>query len=189
MRTRRLLIDVDEVLADFQTPFFEAVHRLFGRKLSAEDCEVWDCFSLLGKEEAKAVIAEIEKPGWCSALKPKPGAKDAIKHLRGWMDIYAVTSPFPSKTWVHERDQWLRDHFDFAGRNDIVHTGAKHVVHGDAFLDDNPEHVLNWMREYPGRIAMLWDIPNTRKLLMDDLRVRNWEELITRLEFSLKPVA
>jgi 5'(3')-deoxyribonucleotidase len=186
-KRRRLLIDVDEVLADFQTPFFEAVHRLFGRKLSAEDCQVWDCFSLLGKDEALAVIAEIEKPGWCTALQPRPGAQEAIKHLRGWMDIYAVTSPFPSKTWVHEREAWLRQHFDFTGK-DIVHTRSKYVVKGDAFLDDNPDHVAHWQDEHSGAVAMLWHIPNTRLLGHDDIRVRSWEEVITRLEYRLKPV-
>ena len=181
MRKRRLLSDVDEVLADFQGPFFETVHRLFGRKLGPEDCQVWDCFSLLGVEEKQAVFTEIEKPGWCAALKPKPGAQEAIERVRSFMDVYAVTSHFPtSKTWVHERDEWLKEHFNFTGK-DIVHTSAKYLVKGDAFLDDNPSHVVRWGEEHPDGLAMLWHIPNTRKLGHDDLRVRGWDEVIAKV--------
>ena len=186
IKRRRFLVDVDEVLADFQAPFFEAVHRLLGRKLRAEDCEVWDCFTLLEEGELKLVINEIEKPGWCAALSPKTGAKDALDKIRTTMDVYAVTSPFPSKTWVHERDEWLKQHFNFTGK-DIVHTRAKYLVRGDAFLDDNPDHVTHWASEHPGSLAMLWDLPNTRALPMEDMRVRSWGEVLARLAALPRP--
>lgn len=111
---KSLLVDVDEVLADFQTPMFQALEDLYGRRARAEECEVWDCFSLMSAHEKKGVFAIIEQPGWCYALKPKPGAQEFIKGLRLCMDVVAVTSHFPSsRTWVHERDNWLVDQFGF----------------------------------------------------------------------------
>jgi 5'(3')-deoxyribonucleotidase len=178
---KRLLVDVDEVLADFQTPMFEALYELYGRRASAEDCEVWDCFSLMSPNEKKGVFSIIEHPGWCRALKPKDGAIEAIARLRELVDVYAVTSHFPtSRTWVHERDEWLQDHFKFDRRH-IVHTSSKFIISGDAFLDDNPDHVMSWLRENPTGLAMLWHIPNTRNLGFDHLRVKAWDEVVEEI--------
>jgi 5'(3')-deoxyribonucleotidase len=178
---KRLLVDVDEVLADFQTPMFDALYELYGRRASAEECEVWDCFSLMTPNEKKGVYSIIEHPGWCAALKPKGGAIEAIHQLREMVDVFAVTSHFPtSRTWVHERDTWLQDHFGFNRRN-IVHTSSKYICTGDAFLDDNPSHITEWRAVHPQGLAMLWHIPNTRKLGFDDIRVRSWGEVIERV--------
>ncbi len=181
MRKLRLLVDVDEVLVDFQTPMFDALYDLYGRRLKPEDCEVWDCFSMMTPNEKKGVFSIIEHPGWCAALKPTPGSQEAITTLRGLVDVYAVTSHFPtSRTWVHERDTSLKKLFDFTGK-DIVYTSAKYLVKGDAFLDDNPSHLVRWGEEHPDGLAMLWHIPNTRKLGHDDLRVHGWDEVIAKI--------
>jgi 5'(3')-deoxyribonucleotidase len=178
---KRMLVDVDEVLADFQTPMFEALYELYGRRASPDDCEVWDCFTLMTPNEKKGVFAIIEKPGWCASLKPKEGAIEGIQRLREFVDIYAVTSHFPtSRTWVHERDAWLIEHFGFE-RPFIVHTSSKFIISGDAFLDDNPGHVKAWQAANPNGLAMLWHIPNTRKLGHHDLRVKTWGEVIDRV--------
>lgn len=179
-RKNRFLVDVDEVLVDFQTPAFGLLERLHGRKLTPEDYTVWDMFTLFSEDEKKSVFAEISKPGWCRGLEPKPGAIEAIKTLRTLCDVYVVTSPFPSPTWVHERDAQLREVFGFGSR-EIIHTGAKFLVKGEFFLDDNPEHVSKWQAEHSQGDAMLWHIENTRTMGYDDVRVRTWEEVIHRV--------
>ena len=160
---------------------FDALFDLYGRRLKPEDCEVWDCFSMMTPNEKRGVYSIIEHPGWCAALKPTPGSTEAIEKLRGIVDVVAVTSHFPtSRTWVHERDTWLKQHFAFSSK-EIVHTSAKYLVGGDGILDDNPDHVTSWLREHPTGLAMLWHIPNTRKLPYDDLRVRGWTEVLDRV--------
>jgi 5'(3')-deoxyribonucleotidase len=184
-RRKRLLLDVDEVLADFQTPAFALLEKHCGRTLKPEDYEVWDMFSLFSDLERKTVFAEIEKPGFCASLPPKHGAAIAVGKLRDMVDVVAVTSHFRSSpTWVYERDKWLADYFAFKG-SEIIHTGAKACVVGEYFLDDNPMHVSAWSAEHPTGIAMLWHIPNTRKLGMDDIRMKSWDEVIARIKTTL----
>lgn len=185
MMRKRLLLDVDEVLLDFQTPMFNIAEMLFGKRLTPDDCEVWDCFTLFTPEERGAIFEHIEKPGWCRALKPKEGAQEAVVELRKLVDVYAVTSHFPSSpTWVHERDASLIEHFAFA-RGNIVHTSAKRIVSGDYLLDDNPGHVTNWADEHPDGTGMLWHIPNTRKLGFDDIRMNSWADVIARVASTI----
>jgi 5'(3')-deoxyribonucleotidase len=176
----RLLVDVDEVLADFQTPAFAVIHKITGRSYKPDDFLVWDIFGVLSDEEAQAVFDVMEQPGFCSSLQPTPGAIEAIEELREFAEIYAVTSPQHNRHWVYERTEWLLEHFKL-NKAHIIHTAAKYLVRGDAFLDDKPEHVEHWAHENPDKLAMLWHIPNTRNLGQGLLRVRSWSEVINRV--------
>lgn len=184
MSRKRLLIDVDEVLVDFQSPALALLEKHCGRRLTPLDYKVWDMFTVFTEEEKTVVFAEIGKPGFCRGLKPKEGALAAVMDLRTMVDVIAVTSHFPSPTWVHERDAQLIEDFGFK-RREIVHTSAKYLCAGTYFLDDNPAHVTAWAEEHPSGIAMLWHIPNTRLLGLDDIRMKSWDEVMHRVRSTL----
>lgn len=176
-----MLVDVDEVLADFQTPAFDAILQVTGKQYTQEDFLVWNIFEGLTEAELKAVDAILEAPGFCTSLKPKPGACRAIEVLRDFADIYAVTSPQHNRHWVYERTEWLKTFFAF-NKKEVIHAHAKYLVRGDVFLDDKPEHVQEWSKEHSDKLAMLWHIPNTRNLGQGLLRVYTWEEVIERVK-------
>ena len=114
-----------------------------------------------------------------------PGAEAGVRALREHVKVYAVTSHFPSSpTWVHERDHWLIEHFGFTGK-EIVHTSAKYLVGGDYLLDDNPSHVAAWSNEHPDGLGLLWHIPNTRTLGMDEVRMQSWDQVLDRVTSTL----
>lgn len=176
----RFLCDVDEVLADFQTPAFEVIRRITGRSYKPEDFVTWDIFDVLSDEEMKAVGDALEAPGFCSSLKPTPGAVEALWEIREYAEVYVVTSPQHNRHWVYERTEWLREHFRI-DKAHIIHTAAKYLVRGEVFLDDKPEHVANWSKENPDGHALLWHIPNTRNLGQGLVRVKTWLEVIERV--------
>lgn len=176
----RFLTDVDEVLADFQNPALDVIEQITGKRYKQDDFVVWDIFSVLTEEEFQACRVEFEKPGYCSALKPLPGAVDAIRESRKRRKVFAVTSPMHTRNWVFERTEWLGDLFKFT-RKEIIYASTKAFIRGKDYLDDNPGHVTDWKAEHPDANAMLWHIPNTRTLGLDDLRVRSWEEVLSRL--------
>lgn len=190
-RRKRMWVDADEVLFDFQTPVFEMHERLHGKKINQHSYpgDYWDMFLIFSDEERKAIFAECEKPGWCRSLKPLPGAVEAVQELRKHVDLFCVTSHFHSETWVYERDHALIDHFGFK-KAEIVYTGAKFLIGADIMLDDKPEHVLAWQAEHPDGLAMLWPIPNTRNMPLDKHRVKDWNDVIERVKaFEKKATA
>lgn len=146
-----------------------------------EDFKEWDIFSILRPEQRDIVFASIERPGFCSRLAPIPGAVEAIQKIQEFAEVIPVTYQFPSPTWVPERTEWLGRWFGFKA-NEIVFTGAKHAVVGDALLDDKPDNVRKWMQYHPEGLGMLWHIPNTRLLPHDDIRVKSWDEVISKLK-------
>jgi 5'(3')-deoxyribonucleotidase len=180
---KRIWVDVDEVLADFQSGVFGIVAHAFGRSMSAEAFtgDEWDMFKGFDPEELKLVLKECERPGFCAGLAIVPGAIEGLAKLRTIADVYAVTSHFHSQTWVFERDWWLQRYMAFE-RGNIVHTSAKHLITADACLDDKPANVLNWKAAHPHGLAMLWSIPNTRKIPnLEAYRVHDWNEVYDRV--------
>lgn len=177
----RFLTDVDEVLCDFQGPALEICADVLKRPLSLHEFKEWDIFSILTPEERAQVFPILEAEGFCSSLEPLPGAIEAIREIRKFADVFAVTSQFHSVTWVTERTKWLQDRFEMQ-KGDIVYTPTKYLVTGDAFLDDKPDHVTNWEYHHPDGLAMLWDMPNTRTLKHGGVRVYDWNQVITKLE-------
>jgi 5'-nucleotidase len=181
MKRKCLLIDVDEVLGNLQTPIFEIVYRLFGKKMTPYDYEGWDLLGTFSESEQRGIFKEMRKPGFCSSIRPTPGSVEAINELRKHVDVYPVTSPLHSRTWVSERYDWLHRHFDF-DRKAVVFTWSKFLIVGDAFLDDNPDHVTSWLEAHPGKLGMLWHLPNTRTLTeYDNVRVKSWDVVIEKV--------
>lgn len=184
MRRIELLLDVDEVLVDFQTPTFEIIEQLTGVRYTPFDFQVWDIFEAFDKETQAAIWKQIERPGWCYSLRPFPEAQAALEEMRSWtdveIDIYALTSPHHGVTWYYERVESLKKNFDIDKKH-VHQTSAKFMVGGDAFVEDNPDHCVAWRKRNPKGLAMLRDIPNTRMLGHDDIRVRNWKEIVERV--------
>lgn len=180
-----VLVDVDEVLGDFQTPALDIIAEVTGRRYQLEDFTTWDIFEVLTKEEADTVFACLKQQGFASRMVPTPGSQDFIRELSKMAKVYIVTSPFPSLTWVGERTQWVRDHFGIPSKQ-VVHTAAKYLVRGRALLDDKPEHTESWLKANPGELAMLWHIHNTRNIAHPN-RVKTWDEVLTQVEKHLCP--
>lgn len=182
MRHLELLFDVDEVLLDFQTPLFDIIEELTGVRYQAEDFQVWDIFEAFDQDTKNKIWKQIERPGWCYSLKPFRAAQAALEEFRSWgnVDIYALTSPHHGLTWYYERVEALKKHFGIDKKH-VVQTAAKHMVRGDAFVEDNPDHCLAWRNKHPKGAAMLWHVPNTRTLGHEDIRVRSWQEILDRI--------
>jgi 5'(3')-deoxyribonucleotidase len=179
------LVDVDEVLCDFQNPAFALIKEVTGMVLTPEDFDTWDIFSCLKEHEADEVFNLMEQPGFCASLQPAPGAVEFIQEMREYANVYVVTSPQHNRHWVYERTEWLRENFDLQ-KKQIIHTAAKYMVQGDAFLDDKPEHIENWSKKNPNGLAMLWHTPNTRNLGQGLLRVKTWAEVLEQVRTKSK---
>lgn len=155
-----VLLDVDGVLASFIAGALKSLKDLFGIDGTHDDIVNWHfetCFNLNAMQMAELTHA-WRQPGWCAALPPYPFAPDAVIRLREHAVVHPLTAPFNSMPWMMERDAWLSAHCGFT-RKEIVHTEAKHLVKGDVFVDDKPEHVINWQRAHPQGVAILWAQP------------------------------
>lgn len=177
----RIGVDVDGVLADFLTPAYKVIEKLFGIKVDQSKQATWDMDHVIPKGKVDDFWEHIGSYNFHSELSPFPNAEDGLNKLAQVADIYIVTSHLRSgKTWVYDRDKWLMEQFGIPRRK-IVHTVAKYTFNGIALVDDKPENVHKWQEEYPQGLGMLWDQPYNR-LVASRLRVKNWDSVVSAVE-------
>ena len=172
-----VLFDADGFLLDFITPALRIASEIVSLDkhgvinpayYKIEDFPTWDIFDTIGKEYVEACYAEYEKPGFCAAFEPYPGAVEGVREAKKIADVVVVTSPLHSPTWCHERKQSLHQHFGIP-RQDVIFASRKTLVKGRMLVDDHPSHVEAWAREnHDSNVAILWDQPyNRRHALVD----------------------
>ncbi len=178
-----VLLDCDGVLADFVSATLDLVHTLGGRRHASDEVRTWEIFDSIGTPELRErVYDRMNREGFCrDVIRPYPGAVEAIADLREHADVYVVTAPFRTATWMSERLAWLGHHFALPADH-VVFTERKQLVRGDVFVDDKPDHVRRWdagRRACTGR-AFLWDQAYNREA--DLPRLRSWAELRAAIE-------
>lgn len=192
---KRVLLDVDGVVADFRGAFYRAANVLLPRKVFAVTPPQWDISAELGlsNEEESRIYDWVRSPGYALRMEIYAGAVAGVATLRQIADVYFVTSPvrltkkdrdwynsrahisWPEITWMHDREEWLMRTFG-VDEHHVVHTSSKELICGDFFVDDKPAHVDRWAAAQPG-LALIWDQPYNRDN-QQHRRVCSWEELL-----------
>lgn len=215
-RKLTVLIDCDGVLADFQSQYLRTIEEITGERFATDVIDKWDIttcqFFVEADERHRArqvaanttgdtmkiralknlVESRIEnQEGWCANIPPYAAALRALPEIMAKHDVYVVTSPWhSSKTWMHERTHWLNGHFGISPKR-VIHAGCKKHVKGDVFIDDKPEHVLEWAdnQAYHGPRALLFTQPynrHVRKYPSNMHRAYTWEDVLGHINEQAK---
>ena len=144
---KELLLDCDGVLSEFLDDFIKVCNSVLLTSYKRSDVTDWDIVKCLNDPRLDDVLLhEVDHHDFVMNLKPLDGAVAAVRALREIHDVIIVTAPFErSKTWIPQRIEWLKKHFDISPRN-IIFTSRKELICGDVFVDDHPENVLAWSR-------------------------------------------
>lgn len=177
---RRVLLDVDGVLADFLSATFEFLRDWTGRSWTTMDLMSWEIFDhpeLLSFKERG--YEQWRTQGFCGTLQPYQGAQAAVASMQEVADVYILTSPMDSLYWVHERDAWLKQHFGI-NRKNIIHTSAKYVCSGDVLVDDRHDNIVQWLEHHPEGLGVLWAHKYNDGLALPTgaVRTASWEDLV-----------
>lgn len=191
-------IDVDGVLADFESGFAPILTRLSGVEFPLDDMNfppVWGwpvhyMEPTLGKKEARAIEnlawREVETdPLFWQTLKPIRDTQRVLSELSQRRidgdDIYFITHRFGDQAKL-QTERWLT--FMSMPNPTVLRTGDKGpVVHGlnlDCFIDDKPGNCIT-VRDYVAESA-----GSTRVYLCDRPYNRDEIENVTRVSGVLE---
>jgi 5'(3')-deoxyribonucleotidase len=191
-----ILFDADGFLLDFATPALRIASEIVSLDrhgvidptyFKVEDFIVWDFFEKIGREHERACYAEYEKPGFCAAFEPYPGAVEGVCEAKKMADVVVVTSPLHGPVWDHERRQSLLQHFGIPNK-DVIFASRKTLVKGRMLVDDNPSHIEAWAREYSAHgVGIIWDQPYNRSHIFENdawnmMRCDSWDSLLAAIE-------
>lgn len=178
-----VLLDVDGVLANFVDGALACVYEITGVRHHHDDVtgdSIEDTFNL--SDDQRAMLrAMLSVPGFCRDLLPYAEAFDGVRQLQTIANVYPVTAPFKSTTWVREREGWLHTYFGI-DRKMITHTEAKHLVTGDVFVDDKPALVRAWRHTHPTGIGVLWRRPYNDAEVGFVPHTNRWDDVVALVE-------
>lgn len=171
-----VLLDVDGVLADFESAFLHVARAVTQRQI-VRDPTHWDMTRQcgLGPDEAREVWDVIHQSRLARDLEPYPVAIESVRILAEIASVYFVTSPMEENmTWAHDRALWLKSHFGDLGQN-VISTSKKYRIHGHILVDDKPSHVEQWSETHVDSSGFLWNRPYNVEA--DLPRLRSWRDL------------
>jgi 5'-nucleotidase len=143
----RILIDMDDVMADAGERFFEWYERDFGVRYTKEHVMGTKLSEIVPPEHRQVVKSYPHREGFFKDLPVIEDSKEMIEALSTMHEIYIVSAAMEFKHSFLDKYEWLDDHFPFIPWKRRIFCGNKHLIKGDVLIDD---HDFN-LSVFPGR--------------------------------------
>jgi len=165
---KRLLVDMDGVLADVNVQFVLFEEKETGRKL--------DLIALAGEAEFVAFPngrKHVSQKGFFRDAPAMENAVDVLKILNEKYELFIVSAAMEFPTSLPEKHDWLAEHFPFIRWQQIVFLGSKTIVQGDIMIDD---HYKN-LDYFKGQTILFTQPHNEGHDDKGHTRVANWKDI------------
>ncbi len=175
-----ILIDMDDVLADFDREFLNVWKKKYPGKFYIP-LEKRSLFYM--KDQYPPGVWELVRevytsPGFIRSLPAVPGGAEAINELseRGF-DVFICTSPLSNyENCVLEKYEWVDEHLGRDWTEKLILTRDKTLIKGEILLDDRPEVKGAAAPEWE---HVLFDRPYNRNIKSKRrLTWENWKEVL-----------
>lgn len=191
-----ILIDMDDVLAEFTEEWLSRYNNDYDDNLTAESFDGWDAMKHVKPECGMKMFDYFKAPGIYRHLKPREGSQEVVQELIDMgAEIMIVTdSPmgcsFGAENWMgsnptDDKRAWLQEHFPMISAENVIVARKKWFVQGDVLIDDKPATIETFQEL--GRKVIAMDMPCNRKTDAT-LRAKTWNdvrEILVR-EFQLE---
>ncbi len=166
----RILIDMDEVMADAISRFLEWYEKDFGIKYT-KDQLAGTKLSEVVPEEHRAIVKNYpHQKGFFKDLPLIENSREVIEELYNRYDIYVASAAMEFKYSLPEKFDWLDEHFPFIHWRRRVFCGDKNLLKADVLIDD---HDFN-LSVFEGR-AIIFTAPHNVNDAKYE-RLNNWLE-------------
>jgi 5'-nucleotidase len=180
MEKRIILVDMDDVLADFEKGFLVEWRKKHPDKMyiPLEERTVYKIPNQYPAELRPLVDGIYQASGFYRNLPIIAGGKEAIIEMKEkGHAVFLCTSPLTEyANCVLEKYQWAEEKLGWDWTKKIILTKDKTLVRGDILIDDNPNP--------KGALAPVWehiiyDFPYNREV-KDKRRLtwENWQEVL-----------
>jgi 5'(3')-deoxyribonucleotidase len=165
-----LLIDQDDVLAEYIKGVTESFNRTYGTHYHYQDCDRWDLTQIFGED----IVKVMHKPELFRHLEPVKDAIEVFERLyhSNLFEMYIVTAATPHT--VGAKWEWIEEHLPFFPQNRFITCSAKFMIKGDYLLDDGMHNIEPFAKA--GGEAIVFNRPHNAKAGKEFKRVYGWAE-------------
>lgn len=168
----RICIDIDHVLADLISPWVEKYNNAYDDSLNVSDIKMWD-WHILTKPACGKKIYQMLTPDVFEILPVIEGSQEVVEKLTKKYDVFLVTAARNALV-VPAKAKWIKTHFPFIKKDNVVYTVNKSICLASALIDDAPHNLEN----FHGENKLLFDAPHNQNEQRFN-RMKNWNEIAT----------
>ena len=133
----RILIDMDDVMADTIERVFEWYERDFDSRYTKADIHGKKLYDIIPSEHIPIVKSYFHQPGFFKDVPVMEHSKEIIEALNRVHEIYIVSAAMEFKHSFLDKYDWLDKHFPFIHWKRRVFCGDKHIIKADILIDDH----------------------------------------------------
>lgn len=172
----RILVDMDEVLADAVGQFIDWYERDFGVRYKKEQLEGTRLAHVVPAEHREKVISYPHQPGFFRDMAVMEDSQMVLEELSKRHEIYIASAAMEFKHSLYDKYEWLDEHFPFIHWKRRILCGDKSVLRGDVLIDD---HDFN-LSVFTGR-SIMYSAPHNVQFTQYE-RLNNWKEALTMFD-------
>jgi len=174
---KRLLVDVDGVLADFTGALCKELHKEGHGTWTDEHLTTWELKTCFPPKSHSAIERIMTRPGFFASIPRYAGAQQFVRSLRRRGDVSAVT--VVTGKAQQERYDWLlslgfQDH-EIVLCSDHLH---KRAVPGDAIIDDR----IETLEKCSHGVRIVFDRPWNQKEVPGVVRAKDYDHVLKHLD-------
>ncbi len=166
----RILIDMDEVMADAIARFLEWYQRDFGITITEEQLAGTKLQHIVPEEHRATVLGYPHQKGFFEDLPLIKDSREVVEALYREHEVFIVSAAMEFEHSLSEKYRWLDKHFPFIHWKRRVFCGDKTVIKGDVLIDD---HDFN-LSVFSGRPIMFTATHNIHEKKYE--RLNTWLE-------------
>ena len=133
----RILIDMDDVMADAVARFLDWYERDFGIRYTKEQLHGTKLSAIVPPEHIQSVLMYPHQKGFFRDLPVIEDSKEVIETLNKKHEVFIVSAAMEFKHSLYDKFEWLDEHFPFIPWKRRVFCGDKTIAKGDVLIDDH----------------------------------------------------
>ncbi len=133
----RILIDMDEVMADAIQQFLDWYERDFGVRYTKADLHGSRLRDIVPEKHRDAVAKYPHQKGFFKDLPLIAHSQEVISELNEQHEVYVASAAMEFEYSLPEKYEWLDKNFPFIHWKRRIFCGDKSVLHADVLIDDH----------------------------------------------------
>jgi 5'-nucleotidase len=165
---KRILVDMDGVLADVYPRFFELYEKETGNRKTMDE--------LTGLKEGEAfpeLFRWVETPGFFRTVPVMHGSQRVLRLLNETYEIIVISMATEFPLSLTDKQLWMNDHFPFISWKQIVFCGNKSLIPADLMIDDHFKNLDN----FEGETILFIQPHNISNIDHHHKTVSSWEDI------------
>ena len=166
----RIIIDMDEVIADPMGDMIEWYSKEYEREVNREKMLGGSWIKGFPDEHQVLVRERLMSPGFFRHLPVMKDSVEVIREMNRRYEVNIVSAAMEFPNSLKDKLEWLLEHFPYLTWRQVVLCGDKKLILGDHMIDD---HVRN-LEHFVGKKYLFTSAHNLD--ITGYHRLNNWKE-------------